>query len=441
LKPSAVTGKNQIGLMSAIAIGIGGMVGGGIFAVLGLAVAFGKGGTPLAFVFAGVIALVTSYSYAKLSLAWPSAGGTVTFINRAFGKGAFSGGTNNLLWVSYIVMLSLYASAFGSYAANLFPSGWDIALLSHGFLTAIIVVACALNYFSLKWVGRIESVVVATKMVILVLFVILGFWGLRHSVHTAQLSFSHWESIPGLVASGMIIFVAYEGFELIANTSPNIRNPQKNIARAYYWAVGLVIVLYVLIAIITVGSLSFAAIDKAEDYALAAAARPFLGDAGYVVISLTAMLSVFSAINATLYGGSRVNYELAEDDEFPHEFTKYFWDQPVGLLVTAVLTLVVANLLNLQSISTSGSSGFLLIFAMVNLANYRLADGAKARKIVGMLGFLLCTASLVILLREQYVNNLAGALAATVIILFSYGLEVAYKGWRKTNGKRTAGKS
>ncbi len=239
----------------------------------------------------------------------------------------------------------------------------------------------------------------------------------------------------------MIIFVAYEGFELIANTSPNIRHPQKNIARAYYWAVGLVIVLYVLIAIITVGSLSFSAIDKAKDYALAAAARPFLGDAGYVVISVTAMLSVFSAINATLYGGSRVNYKLAEDAEFPHEFTKYFWDQPIGLLVTAVLTLVVANLLNLQSISTSGSAGFLLIFALVNLANYRLADGAKARKIMGMLGFLLCTASLVILLREQYDNNLEGALTATAIILFSYGLEVAYQAWRKANGKRTAGKS
>ena len=423
--------KDQIGLKSAIAIGIGGMVGGGIFAVLGLAVSFGKGGTPLAFVFAGVIALVTASTYARLSLAHPSVGGTVTFLNLAFGKGLFSGGTNNLLWISYVVMLSLYSSAFGSYAANLFPHDWNIPLLSHVFLSAVIVVACALNYFSLKWVGRIESVVVAVKMSILVLFVILGFWGLRHSTHTAQLGFAHWESIPALVTSGMIIFVAYEGFELIANTAPNIRDPRRNIPRAYYWAVGLVIVLYVLIAIITVGSLGFPAIDAAKDYALAAAARPFLGDAGYVVISLTAMLSVFSAINATLYGGSRVNYELAQDDEFPHEFTKYFWNQPIGLLVTAVLTLVVANVLDLQSISTSGSSGFLLIFALVNLAGFRLAGGVKTARIMGMLGFLLCIAALVILLREQFRSNLGGALAATAIILASYGLEVAYKQARR----------
>lgn len=425
--PDTGRDKDRIGLRDAVAIGIGGMVGGGIFAVLGLAVSFGKGGTPLAFVFAGVIALVTAHSYAGLSRDYPSVGGTVTFLNRAFGKGVFSGGTNNLLWISYIIMLSLYSSAFGSYAANLFPHDWNTALLSHLFLSAVIVVACALNYFSLRWVGRIESAVVMLKMSILALFVILGFWGLHYSAHTAQLGVGHWESIPGLVASGMIIFVAYEGFELIANTAPNIRNPAKNIARAYYWSVGLVILLYVLIAIITVGSLSFAAIDKAKDYALAAAARPFLGDAGYVVISVTAMLSVFSAINATLYGGSRVNYELAEDGEFPHEFTHYFWNQPIGLLVTAVLTLVAANALDLESISTSGSSGFLLIFALVNLANFRLSSG-RARRALSLAGCALCLVSLVILLGQQYTHNLAGAVAASGLIAVAYMLEWIYKG-------------
>ncbi len=425
--PGRAGGKDEIGLKDAIAIGIGGMVGGGIFAVLGLAVSFGKGGTPLAFVFAGVIALLTAYSYAGLSRDYPSEGGTVTFLNTAFGKGVFSGGTNNLLWVSYIIMLSLYSSAFGSYAANLFPHDWNIPLLSHLFLSGVIVVSCALNYFSLKWVGRIESIVVLVKMSILALFVILGFWGLRHSHYTSQLAFDHWESIPSLIASGMIIFVAYEGFELIANAAPHIRNPAKNIVRSYYWAVGLVILLYVLIAIITVGSLGFAAIDKAKDYALAAAARPFLGDAGYVVISVTAMLSVFSAINATLYGGSRVNYKLAADGEFPHEFTKYFWNQPIGLLVTALLTLLVANTLDLESISTSGSSGFLLIFALVNLANYRLANGKPFRRFMGMLGCVLCVASLLILLGEQYDANLSGAAAASALIAVSYALEWGYK--------------
>ena len=99
----------KIGLLSAVSIGIGGMVGGGIFAVLGLAVQLAAGGTYIAFAIAGVIALLTSYSYAKLTLAFPSQGGTVEFLNQAFGTGVFTGGLNILLWFNYIVMLSLYA--------------------------------------------------------------------------------------------------------------------------------------------------------------------------------------------------------------------------------------------------------------------------------------------------------------------------------------------
>ena len=104
-----------------MAVGIGGMVGGGIFAVLGLSVQLAQGGAPIAFAIAGIVALLTNYAYVKLSIAFPSRGGTVTFLNQAFGKGIFTGGMNVLLWLSYIVMLSLYASAFGSYGAVFFP--------------------------------------------------------------------------------------------------------------------------------------------------------------------------------------------------------------------------------------------------------------------------------------------------------------------------------
>lgn len=94
--------KSTIGLKEAISIGIGGMVGGGIFAVLGLAVSLAQGGTPISFLIAGIIALITSYSYVKLSISYPDRGGTVKFLNQGFGKGVFSGAINNLLWISYI---------------------------------------------------------------------------------------------------------------------------------------------------------------------------------------------------------------------------------------------------------------------------------------------------------------------------------------------------
>ena len=118
-------GDGKLGLVAVVAIGVGGMVGGGIFAVLGLAVQLAHGGTAVAFALAGVVALLTAYSYAKLSVAYPSRGGTVTFLDRAFGAGMFTGSLNLLLWLSYVVMLSLYALAFGSYGATFLPEAWQ----------------------------------------------------------------------------------------------------------------------------------------------------------------------------------------------------------------------------------------------------------------------------------------------------------------------------
>jgi amino acid transporter len=142
-----------IGLKEAMSIGIGGMVGGGFFAVLGLAVSLAKGGTPIAFLMAGIIALITSYSYVKLPLAYPDRGGTVMFINQGFGKSIFSGGMNNLLWVSYIIMLALYSSAFGSFAPNLFKLSSNSILDTHLYSSAIIILVTVINYYSVKVVG------------------------------------------------------------------------------------------------------------------------------------------------------------------------------------------------------------------------------------------------------------------------------------------------
>jgi amino acid transporter len=104
--------KETLGYWEVTAIGIGGMVGGGIFAVLGLSVELTSGGAPVAFLIAGILALVTSYSYARLSVTYPSQGGTVVFPDRAFGSGLLTGTANILLWISYMVMLSLYAYAY-----------------------------------------------------------------------------------------------------------------------------------------------------------------------------------------------------------------------------------------------------------------------------------------------------------------------------------------
>ena len=419
--------KNKLGLWSAVSIGIGGMVGGGIFAVLGLSVELAKGGTPVAFLIAGVIAFITSYSYAKLSLSFPSSGGTVEFINRGFGKNVFSGGLNNLLWISYIIMLSLYASAFGSYGASIIKITGNAVWDKHILLSSIVIFSTLLNYISFRAVSFAESFAVYIKIFILVIFVVIGFWGLGDNPNAHQLELLNWVGPFKLLSGGMVIFVAYEGFELIANAVPNIENPERNISRSYYYSVLFVIVLYILIAIITVGSVSFDKIAKAQEYVLAVSAEPMLGKVGFLIIGITALISTFSAINVSLYGGSRVNYKLAEDDELSHEFTIKFWNKPIGLLITALLTLFIANLFNLESISTSGSAGFLLIFGMVNFTSYKLSKQVKSSKTVAITGFGLCIIALVALLVQQFDTNPVGAIIGISIIFLSFIVEWVYK--------------
>lgn len=425
--------NSKIKLLDAISIGIGGMVGGGIFAVLGLAVSLAKGGTPLAFLFAGILALITSYSYVKLSKTYPDRGGTVKFINKGFGVSIFSGAINNLLWVSYIIMLSLYASAFGSYAPNLLEITTHKNLDFHIYASGIIVLATVINYYSITVVGKIESYAVVIKLVILISFILVGAYGLFGNPNLSQLAISQWENPVKLFAGGMVIFVAYEGFELIANAAPDIINPEKNIPRAYYYSVIFVIILYIIIAFVTVGSLPFSKIAIAKDYVLAEAAEPMLGKIGFSIITIAALISTFSAINASLYGGSRVNFEIAQDDELPHNFLSKLWNQPIGLLITAVATLILVNVLDLESISTAGSVGFLVIFGIVNLAGYRRAKETGSKKSIPLIGFTLCIIATFTLLQQQYISNILGVIVSLSIIALCFVLEWVYK---KTEKKK-----
>ena len=424
---SESTNNESIGYWSVIAIGIGGMVGGGIFAVLGLAVKMAGGGTPIAFLLAGIIALITSYSYTKLSLKYPSQGGTVEFLNKAFGGGYFTGSVNVLLWISYIIMLSLYAFAFGSYASNLIHGGQEF--WKYIFTSSVIVIFTILNISGAKIVGESEEYIVIIKIVILLFFVAVGL----ASVKTSNVTPSAWKDPISLFAGGMIIFVAYEGFELIANTADNVKNPKKTLPRAYFSAIGFVIILYILVSLVTVGNLSIDKIVSAKDYALAAAAKPFLGMFGFTLIAIAAMLSTASAINATLYGAAKVSFVIAKDGELPVQLEKKVWRKPIeGLLISAALTLIVANLFDLSGISTMGSAGFLVIFAAVNAANIKLSSETKSKKWISILGVITCTLALISLIIktiEQSPSNLW-------LLLILFGLSFLIEGiYRKFRGK------
>jgi amino acid transporter len=412
-----------MGFWEVVAIGIGGMVGGGIFAVLGLSVQLTGGGAPLAFLLGGSVALITAYSYARLSVTYPSQGGTVEFVSRAFGRGLATGSLNVLLWISYIVMLALYAYAFAQYGAPLLGAE-SSALTHHLLLSGVILALAALNAAGATVVGDAELWIVGIKVTILVLFAAAGLRALAPQ----RLAPATWAAPLPLIAGGMLVFLAYEGFELIANTAADVTDGRRTLPRAYFTAVGIVAVLYVAVATATVGNLPVDRIVAARDYALAEAARPVLGGAGFALIAVAAVLSTASAINATLYGAARVSYTIAKEGELPAVFERRVWNRPVeGLALTAGTTLVVANLLDLSSIATMGSAGFLVIFAVVNAANARRAADTGSRAWLSWLGSGVCIAALAALVWETARHDPGRLMALGVMTTLSVAVELTYR--------------
>jgi amino acid transporter len=381
--------ESGLGLAALVSIGIGGMVGGGIFSVLGLTVQTAGGGAYVAFLVGGAVAALTGRSYAVLSVRVRSRGGTAAFLDRAFGT-AVAGPLNLLLWLSYFVMLGLYAVAFGAYAAALVgldPNGaWRRILGS-----AVVVCFAGLNLAGARVVGRAEAALVYFKLAVLLAFCIGGL----AFVDSARVMPSAFPSVASIVYAGALIFLGYEGFELIANASEDARDPERTLPRAYLVAIGAVIALYVLVAFVAVGNLAPDTIVRERDYALAAAARPFFGSAGFKLIAVAAVVSTASAINATLYGAAKFTYLMARDGELPERLGKPIWNRPIGGLVATTLgALVVVDTVGIEGISLMGSAGFLIVFAAVNLAAARLENGTPSTRILPLAGAVACAGSL-----------------------------------------------
>jgi amino acid transporter len=247
-------------------------------------------------------------------------------------------------------------------------------------------------------------------------------------IDISQVSPASWSPPLPLVAGGMIIFLAYEGFELIANTAHDAADPGRILPRAFYSSVIFVICLYILVALVTVGSLPVDKIVGAKDYALAVAAEPFLGTTGFILIGVAALLSTASAINATLYGAARLSFTIAKEGELPEILEKKVWKRPAeGLLITAAATLVIANLFDLSSISTMGSAGFLLIFAGVNAANIKLRENTQSNLLIPVIGFVACVGALLVLLWQTYTNDPVRLLTLVVMVALAVAIEWSYR--------------
>jgi amino acid transporter len=197
----------QIGMAAAVSIGIGGMVGAGIFSILGVVAQAAGNAMWLAFLIGGVVALLSTYSYAKLGATWPSAGGAVHFLVKSFGDGVLAGGLNLFMWAGYIISLALYATAFGSYAAT-FLTTTPSPVLVRGLAVGSVVLLTVVNAFGAKVMGRWETIIVAVKVAILVLFAAAGLWFIK----PGNLSPELWPQTTSILFAAGVLFIGYEGF-------------------------------------------------------------------------------------------------------------------------------------------------------------------------------------------------------------------------------------
>jgi len=379
-----------MGLLSVTAMGIGAMVGAGIFALMGAAAIQAGSDTWLAFLISGVVAALSGYSYARLAIRYPELGGVSAYFDHAFGVGRASGTLSLIYFVTMAASVALVAKAFGAYAAACVPA-WPFA--ANVFASALVVVLALLNIMGSRAVGRAEVVLVGIKLAILATLMIAGLIGLGgHApiVHRGT-------GAIGIAGCAGLTFLAYAGYSVIADAVGNVAEPKRTIPRAIALAIGAVIVLYVGLAVIVLASVSPADLAVHSDTAVAEAARPVLGQAGYVVVAIGALLATASGVNAWLFSVIRMALALAKAGQLPRAFMQPVWRGGTrGVLVGIGGILLVINLFDLGDLASVASATFLITYLAVHVAHWRLIRETGASRwlvaigMIAMAGVLAC---------------------------------------------------
>ena len=384
------SGKS-VSFWSAVAMGIGAMVGAGIFALLGQAGQIAGSAVWISFVAGGIIALLSGYSMGRLGARFPSAGGLVEYLVQGYGEGIFSGAISVLMYMSALVSVSLIARTFGTYAYELLPAGQSHVFVEI-FAAGIVLLFMFINLRGPGSMARIENLVVLVKMLALGVFAIAG----MVAMDPARLSPAHYPPVDMIFFSLAITFFAYEGFRIITNAAEDMPDPAKTLPRAIMTSIGLVMVLYVAVAFAVFGNLSADEVIKAEDYALAEAARPVFGAMGFTIMALAALLSTSSAINASLYAVTNVTYQLARLGELPSVFGKPIAHSREGLVLSSAAIIIMAVFFDLSSIAAIGAISTLVIHMIVHIGHLRLIKktGASLWLVLAAIGVNLAAITL-----------------------------------------------
>jgi len=421
-----------VSVRGAAFLGIGAMVGAGIFALLGEAAVVAGSAVWLSFLLAGTVAALLGYNVVKLGVRFPSSGGLFAYLIQGFGNGRLVG---IAAWLGYfaaiVIVCSMVAVAFGSYATSLFVGDDAAGWWDNIFTTLVVVAMAGVSIVGSALVDRAQSLIVIALLVVFAVFIAVTIVDIDFDL----LAFSTYPSLFDIVASVALTFFAYLGFSVITFAAGDLRNPGRELPLAMYAALGVTTLLYILISMGVFGTLTVPEAIGYGETAIAEAARPALGEAGFVMMAVAALLATASSVNATLYAAGGLTAMLAGAGQFPTFMGRGSRLGPhAGVLVTAALVLVVANVVDLSAIASVGSACSLMIFLLVGASGYRLRAETGAVGAVILTG-MAATAIVLVFFAIDTVRNAPETFVAIVAIaLLAVVLDLV---WKRARGPMT----
>ena len=411
-------------------IGVGAMVGAGIFALLGAAGEVAGSAVWLSFLIAGAIAGLQGYSFAKLGARYPSAGGMLEYVAKGFGDGHFTGITSWLTYSANAIVTAMVAVSFGSYASAMFAG--ENKVWAKVFAALIIIVMTVVNIVGSKLVARAQTVIVFVVLGILTFFAVVTLANMNPSL----LAPSGYPPLRDIISSVALTFFAFLGFGIITFTAKDLAKPARQLPRAMYLALGIATVIYVAIALGVFGTLTVDKVISSGGTALAVAAEPTLGKAGYWLMSVTALFATAGATNAGLYPAAGLSGRLAETGQFPPLMARKLGGRvSAGLLIEAAACLVLAVVFKLDAIASIGSAVALLIFTLITAAHFRVRSQTGASAAVLTLAIVAAGGVLLTFVFTTLIHEPASMVTLGVILVLSAGLDF---GWKRVRSDRTA---
>jgi amino acid transporter len=423
---------SSITVASATAIGVGGMMGAGLYTLVGLASTTAGVWVPLAFLVGGAVSVFSVYSYAKLGAKYPSRGGAAQFLIRCFGDGVIAGGLNVFQFLGWIIAMALYCAGFAGYVRALLPwetPDWSGKAIGIGLIVAVVGV----NFIGTKLVGKSELIVVSIEIAILAVFVVFG---LTKS-DPGRFAENGQHSWIGVLFAAGLLYVTYEGFGVVTNSAGDMQNPAKELPRAMFRALGIVVVIYLVVSSIMVMTLSLQSMDVNQGHVLSEAGREILGRVGFVAIGVAALLATASGVNATMFGDANLAFTVAKTGELPRDFARGVWRGGTGgLLIAAVITAGFVLFFPLAAVGSMASLAFLIVYGTVSVGHLRVTSETGAKPWLLILAVVLNLALFLLLL--GYTIHTGPASTWITLLAVLVGSFVFEYGYRKRTGRRLA---